>query len=282
MSNAFFDRPILNSPYDHPSRHWELEHGQPTQQIIEKRRLAEYITPLPKPKKRKGQAEQSSLFLDDDKGLSTQAQKYQKTAAIISTVRQEERNFVQNTLKNIKTAGVQQAHQEYKISFTSLKLWLGDLMCEEGQCQYEVGEKRAAIFIGFEFGTASLPDLVLAAREADDTNFDVLIACAFDYDAHSSKFDKQDRILVLKARMNADLNMPYDLKNTVKGNLFVIFGEPVIDILEAESGQIRVKVYGVDVFHPKTGAARSDGAESIACWFIDTDYNEESFFVSNT
>ena len=89
MNNQFFEKPILNSPYDHPSRHWELDHGQPTQQIIESRRLAEYITPLPKPKKRKGQAEQASLLLEDDKGLSTQAQEYQKTAAIINAVRLE-------------------------------------------------------------------------------------------------------------------------------------------------------------------------------------------------
>jgi adenine-specific DNA-methyltransferase len=79
--------------------------------------------------------------------------------------------------------------------------------------------------------------------------------------------------------MNADLHMADDLKNTGKGNLFVIFGEPDIDILSEENGQIRVKVNGVDVFHPQTGEVRSDGAEGIACWFIDTDYNEESFFV---
>jgi len=89
MSDAFFEHPILNSPYEHPSRHWELDHGQPTQRIIENRRIAEYITPLPKPKKRKGQAEQSSLLLDDDKGLSTQEQEYQKSAVIINAVRQE-------------------------------------------------------------------------------------------------------------------------------------------------------------------------------------------------
>lgn len=89
MTNAFFEHPILNSPYEYPSRHWELDHGQPTQKVIDKRRPAEYITPLPKPKKRKGQAEQSSLLLDDEMGLSTQAQEYQKTAAIINAVRQE-------------------------------------------------------------------------------------------------------------------------------------------------------------------------------------------------
>src|SRR5690606_6817998 len=87
------------------------------------------------------------------------------------------------------------------------------------------------------------------------------------------------RIPVLKARMNADLHMAKDLKATGKGNLFVIFGEPDIDILDADEGQIQVQVNGVDVFHPQTGEVRSDGPDGIACWFIDTDYNEESFFV---
>ena len=191
----------------------------------------------------------------------------------------EERDFVQMILENLKTAGVQQAHKEDKISFTALTPWPGDLVCAEGRYEDAGGEKRAAIFIGPEFGTVSRPDLVSAAREAGDSGFDVLIACAFNYDAHSSEFDKLGRIPVLKARMNADLHMADDLKNTGKGNLFVIFGEPDIDILEAEAGQFRVKVNGVDVFHPNTGEVRSDGAEGIACWFIDTDYNEESFFV---
>ncbi|KAF0099369.1 MAG: DNA methylase [bacterium] len=204
----------------------------------------------------------------------------------------EERDFVQMILENLKTAGVQQAHKEDRISFTALAPWPGNLVCAEGRYVEEhphpnplpegegtKTEKRAAIFIGPEFGTVSRPDLVEAAREAGDADFDVLIACAFNYDAHSSEFDKLGRIPVLKARMNADLHMAEDLKNTGKGNLFVIFGEPDIDILEAEGGQVRVKVNGVDVFHPNTGEVRSDGAEGIACWFIDTDYNMESFFV---
>jgi adenine-specific DNA-methyltransferase len=194
-----------------------------------------------------------------------------------------ERDFVQMIMENLKTAGVQQAHKEDKITFTSLTSWPGDLICAEGRYiegNAESGaEKRAAVFIGPEFGTVSRPDLVAAAREAGDADFDVLIACAFNYDAHSSEFDKLGRIPVLKARMNADLHMADDLKNTGKGNLFVIFGEPDIDILDAGDGQIQVKVNGVDVFHPNTGEVRSDGAEGIACWFIDTDYNEESFFV---
>ena len=190
-----------------------------------------------------------------------------------------ERDFVQIILENLKTAGVQQAHKEDKITFTSLAPWPGDLVCGEGRYEESGTEKRAAIFIGPEFGTVSRPDLVAAAREAGDAGFDVLIACAFNYDAHSSEFDKLGRIPVLKARMNADLHMADDLKNTGKGNLFVIFGEPDIDILDGADSQIQVKVNGVDVFHPNTGEVRSDGAEGIACWFIDTDYNEESFFV---
>lgn len=195
----------------------------------------------------------------------------------------EQRDFVQIILENLKTAGVQQAHKEDKINFTALVPWPGELICAEGR--YSEGgkedstEKRAAILIGPEFGTVSRPDLVAAAREAGDADFDVLIACAFNFDAHSSEFDKLGRIPVLKARMNADLHMAEDLKNTGKGNLFVIFGEPDIDILDAEDSQIQVRVNGVDVFHPNTGEVRSDGPEGIACWFIDTDYNEESFFV---
>jgi adenine-specific DNA-methyltransferase len=193
----------------------------------------------------------------------------------------EERSFVQMILENLQTAGVQQAHKEDKITFTSLTPWPGDLVCAEGR--YREGdsnkEKRAAVFIGPEFGTVSRPDLVQAAREAGDADFDVLIACAFNYDAHSSEFDKLGRIPVLKARMNADLHMADDLKNTGKGNLFVIFGEPDIEIIRREDGKVQIKVKGVDVFHPQTGEVRSDGAQGIACWFIDTDYNEESFFV---
>ena len=79
--------------------------------------------------------------------------------------------------------------------------------------------------------------------------------------------------------MNADLHMSEEFKNTGKGNLFVIFGEPDIEILKEKDDRLRVKVNGVDAFHPNTGEVRSDGADGIACWFIDTDYNEESFFV---
>ncbi len=195
----------------------------------------------------------------------------------------EKQSFPEMILENLKTAGVQQAHKEDKINFTSLIPWPGDLVCAEGK--YIEGDekngkkKRAAIFIGPEFGTVLRADLVEAAREAGDADFDVLVACAFNYEARTTEFTKLGRIPVLKARMNADLHMSEDLKNTGKGNLFVIFGEPDIEILDAANKQIQIKVNGVDVFHPNTGEVRSDGADGIACWFIDTDYNEESFFV---
>ena len=194
-----------------------------------------------------------------------------------------EYDFAQVILDNLRTSGVQQAHRDDRIEFASITLWPGRLVCAEGR--YMEGdpddgiERRAAIFIGPEFGTVSRPDLVEAAREAADGGFDVLIACAFNYEAHTTEFESLGRVPVLKARMNADLHMAEDLKNTGKGNLFVIFGEPDIDILDAEEGQIQVRVNGVDVFHPNTGEVRSDGPEGIACWFIDTDYNEEAFLV---
>jgi adenine-specific DNA-methyltransferase len=192
-------------------------------------------------------------------------------------------SFPQMILENLKAAGVQQAHKVDRIVFTSLTPWPGRLVSGEGTYREgddETGlEKRAAIFIGPEFGTVTRPDLVEAAREAGDGGFDVLIACAFNYEAHTTDFNKLGRLAVLKARMNADLHMSEDLKNTGKGNLFVIFGEPDIEIQSTDSGRIRVKVKGVDVFDPSTGEVRSDDVDNIACWFIDTDYNEESFFV---
>lgn len=187
--------------------------------------------------------------------------------------------FEQMILDNLRASGVQQAHKQDKIAFNSLAPWPGELVCAEGRYMEGEREKRAAVFIGPEFGTVTRPDLVAAAREAGDANFDVLIACAFNYEAHASEFEKLGRIPVLKARMNADLHMADDLKTTGKGNLFVIFGEPDIEILNENDGRLRVKVRGVDVFDPSTGEVRSDSADGIACWFIDTDYNEESFFV---
>jgi adenine-specific DNA-methyltransferase len=187
-------------------------------------------------------------------------------------------DFAQMILENLKAAGVQQAHKEDRITFTSLTGWPGNFICAEGKFMEGEKEKRAGIFIGPEFGTVSRPDLVAAAREAGDAGFDVLITCAFNYDAHSAEFDKLGRVPVLKARMNPDLHMGGELKTTGAGNLFVIFGEPDIRIIP-EGNQLRVKIEGVDVFKPQTGEVVSEGPDGIALWMVDTDYNEESFFV---
>jgi adenine-specific DNA-methyltransferase len=197
---------------------------------------------------------------------------------------EEKQDFTQKVLKNLRTQGVQQAYKEDRISFTSLNPWPGELICGEGRYKEgdgEIGqEKKAAIFIGPEFGTVSRADLVRAAREAADAGFDVLISCAFSYDAYSEEFKKIGKVPVLKATMSVDMHMADALKNTGQGNnLFVIFGEPDIDIQNARDNQVQVKVNGVEVFHPNTGELRSDSTDGIACWFIDTDYNEESFFV---
>src|SRR5260370_14429138 len=181
----------------------------------------------------------------------------------------DDRSFDQMILENLKTAGVQQAHKEDRITFTALTPWPGSLVCAEGRYAEEgqaktsrakTSEKRAAIFIGPEFGTVQRQDLVLAAREAGDANFDVLIACAFNYEAHTTEFTKLGRIPVLKARMNADLHMAGELKNTGKGNLFVIFGEPDISIPSEPDERLRAKGNGVDVFHPNTGEVKIHGA----------------------
>ncbi len=195
----------------------------------------------------------------------------------------ETQDFATMILDNLRTAGVQQAHKEDKIEFMLLTGWPGHYICAEGR--YTEGNKengatkRAGVFIGPEFGTVTRPDLVAAAREAAEAGFDVLVACAFNYEARTTEFNSLGRIPVLKARINADLHMADDLKNTGKGNLFIIFGEPDIEFQALENGQIQIEIKGVDVFHPNTGEVRSDGPDGIACWFIDTDYNEESFFV---
>jgi adenine-specific DNA-methyltransferase len=192
-------------------------------------------------------------------------------------------DFAAMVLENLRTAGVQGRDKADRVRFTALQPWPGRWIGGEGT--YLEGpdgkqvERRAAIFIGPEFGTLSRPDLVAAAREAADARFDLLVACAFAYDAHASDLTRLGPLNILQAKMNPDLHMADDLKNTGKGNLFVVFGEPDIDIERLDDDQLRVRVKGIDVFDPNTGEIRADDVKGIAAWFIDTDYDEESFFV---
>jgi adenine-specific DNA-methyltransferase len=210
-------------------------------------------------------------LIDPLKNQQEQAAKYGDGTAV--------QTFDQMIMENLRTAGVQGEKKEYHIKFTSLSGWPGHYICAEGRYERDDKETRAGIFIGPEFGTVGRADLVEAAREAADAGFDVVIALGFNFDAHAAEFSKLGKVHVLKARMNADLHMAADLKATGKGNLFVIFGEPDIEILPEDDGQLRVKVRGVDVFDPTTGEVRSDETDGIACWMLDSDYNGESFFV---
>ena len=158
----------------------------------------------------------------------------------------------------------------------------GRFVCAKATFLEGEKEKIAAIFIGPEFGTVARRDLVAAAREAADANCDVLIACAFNYDALSSEFNKIGRIPILRARMNPDLHMGEELKGS--GNLFVVFGEPDIEIEYLDTKKfdkqlVQIKILGIDVFKPQTGNIESGGTDKIALWMVDTDYNHESFFV---
>ena len=188
-------------------------------------------------------------------------------------------DFTTMILDHLKTSGVQQAKKADRISFTSISGWPGTWVAAEGRFMEGETERRAAVFIGPEFGTVSRADLTAAAREALDARFDALIACGFNFEAHTSELNKLGPLPILKAKMNPELHMSEELKNTGAGNLFVVFGEPDIKWDFDKDGEIVVEVLGVDVFDPKTGEVRASGKDDIAAWFIDTDYNEESFFV---
>ena len=133
-----------------------------------------------------------------------------------------------------------------------------------------------------EHGTVG-PDLIKdAAKEAvQGVGFDLLVVLGFAFGPHvSEEARRYGKLTVLPARINPDLHMGGDLlKKTGAGNLFMVFGEPDIDIQTQEGGKIVLKIRGVDVYDPTTGEIRSSSTDDIACWFIDTNYNGESFFV---
>ncbi len=189
-------------------------------------------------------------------------------------------DFTTAILDNLRTAGVQQGAKEDRIMLDSVTPWPGRYISAKGGCMFNGKSSTAGIFVGPEFGAVSRVDLTTAAREAIEAGCDVLIACGFNFDVQVSDVDKMGDFHIIKAKMNPDLHMAGDLKNTGSGNMFVVFGEPDISPPKFdEDGNITISVNGVDVFDPKSGEVRSDGREGIAAWFIDTDYNQESFFV---
>ena len=195
-------------------------------------------------------------------------------------------DFAAIVLDHLRTTGVDQSRKADAIRFSSLQPWPGHHVAAEGRYAENGGEdgapeRRAAILVGPEFGTLSRADLVRAAREASEAGFDVLVACAFNYEAHASELDRLGPLPILKARMNPELHMSGELKNTGRGNLFVVFGEPDLRVedVPGRPDHVQVRILGVDVFDPRTGDIRSGDTDSIAAWFIDTDYDDESFFV---
>ncbi|KIQ01094.1 DNA methylase [Agrobacterium tumefaciens] len=189
----------------------------------------------------------------------------------------EAENFRKAIMENLAKAGVHQSGKSDAIRFDALTPWPGEWIGAEGRYMEGEVERRAAILIGPEYGTVSRPDLVACAREAADAGFDIVIACAFNFEAHAQELHKLGRVPILHARMNADLHMAGDLK-AGGGNLFVVFGEPEIE-LQKDGDRYRVELKGVDIFKPATGEVVSSEPDDIACWFIDTDYSGESFFV---
>lgn len=191
-------------------------------------------------------------------------------------------DFTAMVLEHLRTSGVHQVEKRNTIKFdqiTGRATKRGEYVGAEAIYLEGGQQRRAAILIGPEYGALTRADLLAAAQEAQLARYDIIVACAFAFDAHASELSRLGPLTILKAKMNPDLHMAAELKNTGRGNLFVVFGEPDIDILEEDGDRLAVKINGIDVFDPNTGDIRSGDTKSIAAWFIDTDYNEESFFV---
>jgi adenine-specific DNA-methyltransferase len=191
-------------------------------------------------------------------------------------------DFGRMILENLRTAGVQNTFKGERLKFDTLEPFAGQWIHGRGEYTEAGGKvRRAAVCIGPEHGTVG-PELVKeAAKEAvQGVGFDVLIVCGFAFDPHVSEESKRyGKLVVLACRMNPDLAMGDLLKKTGAGNLFMVFGEPDVDVKKTKDGQVTAEIRGLDVYDPTTGEIRSSSTDDIACWFIDTNYNGESFFV---
>ena len=194
-------------------------------------------------------------------------------------------DFMRVVLDNLKVAGVGNTKKGERLRFSTIRPFAGRYVNAEGR--YVEGERegaperRAAIFIGPEYDTVTRVMIVAAAREAVDT-FDTLIVCGFAFEAHASAETMTlGRLTVLKVNMNQDLRMGDRLKTADQGNLFVVFGEPDVNLRIRSAGEYEVEIKGIDIFNPNTGEQKSSGKveDDVACWFVDDDYDETSFFV---
>ncbi|GAB4548360.1 MAG: site-specific DNA-methyltransferase [Anaerolineae bacterium] len=191
--------------------------------------------------------------------------------------------FIETILANLRKAGVQNTKKNERLKFDRLEPYAGAWLQAEGEYTAQDGEtRRVAVSIGPEHGTVGPQQVKEAAKEAvRGVGFDLLLVCGFAFDPHISEEARRYGALeVLPVRMNPDLAMGETLlKKTGSGNLFLIFGEPDIEIRAVDGGQMEVELRGLDIYDPTTGQVRPSSVDDIACWFIDTNYNEESFFV---
>lgn len=195
----------------------------------------------------------------------------------------KQQDFVAMILGNLKIAGVQNTRKNERLSFKCLDTYPGVWLHGCGEFTDLDGKTyRVAISIGPEHGTVGPQQVKEAAKEAvQGVGFDILVICGFAFDPHvAEEVKRYGKLKVLRSQMNPDLSMGNELlKKTKTGNLFMVFGEPDIEIKTHKNNKIIVEIYGVDIYDPTTGVIRSSSTEDIACWFIDTNYNGESFFV---
>ncbi len=190
--------------------------------------------------------------------------------------------FQRIVLDHLRKAGVQNTVRSERLVFDSIEPWAGKFVHAVGMYNENGTEKRAAITIGPEYGTVDAELVRRVAREAVDFA-DLLIVCGFAFDGYiAGELRQLGKLPILKAAMNPDLTMGEELlKKTGSGNLFMVFGEPDIEVrvTSGEQWEWEVEVKGVDVYNPTTGEIRSHSTDDIACWFIDTNYDGNSFFV---
>jgi adenine-specific DNA-methyltransferase len=195
----------------------------------------------------------------------------------------EQQDFVSMILDNLLKAGIQNTKKEERLKFNQLEPFAGRWINAVGMFTEADGKtKRVAISVGPEHGTVGPQQVKEAAKEAvQGVGFDLLVVCGFAFDPHVTEEAKRyGALTVLPTKMNPDLAMGDELlKKTGAGNLFMVFGEPDVSLETTKLGELVVELKGVDIYDPTTGQVRSSSTDEIACWFIDTNYNEESFFV---
>jgi adenine-specific DNA-methyltransferase len=200
-------------------------------------------------------------------------------------------NYLTTILDNLRKAGVQNTVKKERLVFDRLDAFPGEYIQAEGTFTENGAPKGVRVTVGPQFGTVGPEWVRQAALEAiKGSACDLLLVCGFAFDPHvheqTQELKKElrfGRLPILAVRMNPDLAMGDELlKKTGSGNLFMVFGEPDIDLQRQKDGKLIAEICGVDVYDPTTGELRSHSTDGIACWFLDTNYNGESFFVRHT